>query len=121
MLESVRVPEGIEGSWRAHSFTFRVSVVIFGASLLVGLACEGSGLSCRECDPDSEVCVEFRSDIDEPAMFECAELPSVCEDDPTCACLEENTAVEGTSLFFCDGQGRCDDDGRVMEVSCPGG
>lgn len=85
-------------------------------------ACPGEPTSCEEaaCDGETEMCVLFGSDTLEPPSASCQPLPVACEDDPTCACLDQNTGEDEANRFCLD-TGGCSVEGDVLMVVCPGG
>ncbi len=97
--------------------------LVLWSSLGCGSGDEPSG-DCEGCGAD-EYCVEYGSDVaDEPSLFRCVALPTACEDEPTCTCLESVDDADSNmsvSLAFCLDLGTCQAPMGIPEVVCPGG
>ena len=81
---------------------------------LVAVGCAGETKGSCDCDPASEYCVEFHSDIaGEPTSLSCEPLPECTGD--ACDCLTESEDVPyNFEVCTCT-------DGDLVQVVCPGG
>lgn len=85
-------------------------------SLLLGLplACASEPKTCPEasCDPASEYCRLFGSDVlFEPPEATCVALPTACAAEPSCDCLLANELDIAT----------CQETGAGFQVTIPAG
>lgn len=96
---------------------------------LLSLCCLASGLAacgddteaegCDPCEPGSEYCVRYASDIEgDDDVFGCEPLPDSCGNAPACDCLEGEI---DDGLTSCLEEGGCDVRGETLVVLCPGG
>jgi hypothetical protein len=101
-------------------------VLSFGflVAAILGVACESQDDPCSSCDPESEYCVRYGSDVaGESATMSCAQLPAACSESPSCDCLasvDDSESNIDVSLSFCLMEGSCVED-DVLRIVCPGG
>lgn len=91
----------------------------------VGMACSEDDPGCSECDPATQYCVEYGTDVSgESSAFSCVALPTACETDASCTCMQtvdDDESNIDSSLQFCLVDGGCRLTDGVVHVTCPGG